>query len=374
MFRIWVDIAVACLKLGMGGASFRAQEKEVVDRRGWVSRERFEDFAEAARLLPAPNRVVLAMVLGRVRGGWIGLCVAGLCVVVPAVALSTACAWAYLHFGALPVVAAMLYGTKPVVPAILLGVTYRLGRRAATDWRLAFLGVAVMLVSLTEFSAVPALLGGGVVGMFWLRARAMGDGQGALLLPAFGLSMVAGAPMVGLSLWTMGAFFAAMGAILFGSGYLLVAFVQEILVYRYGWLSYDHVLDAVAIGQLIPGSIVLIAPFVGFLATGGKCLGALIAAGAVFAPVFVFAAALLPLMSNMQQSAWVRAFLDSVAVCAAGVLAALTVEMGYLSLETEPQWAIASLSAVFILWRGVNPAWMVLCGALAGWAWVALAF
>ena len=366
------DIVVACLRLG--GASRQAIESDVVGRRGWVTRECFEELASAVRLLPVPERVALALALGRARGGWIGLCVAGLCVVLPGVALSTALAWAYMRFGALPVVAAMFYGAKCVVPAILLGVTYRLGRQAVTGWRLAFLGMAVMLVSLTAFSAVLALLGGGVVGMFWLRTRAMGEGQAALLLPASGLSMAAGGSMGGLSLWAMGSFFAAMGAILFGSGYVLVAFVQETLVHRYGWVTYEQVLDAVAIGQLIPGSIVLIPPFIGFVATGGQIPGALIAAGAVFAPVFVYAAVLIPLMPKLQQSAWVRAFLDSVMVCAAGVLAALTVEMGHLSLETWPQWAIASLSAVFILWRGVHPAWMVLCGALAGWAWMALAF
>lgn len=376
------EIAALFFKLGVIGfggpaAHIAMMEDEVVNKRGWLSQEQFLDLVGVTSIIPGPNSTEMAIHVGYLRGGILGLLVAGLCFIFPAVAITTLFAWLYMSFGAVPQVAWLLYGIKPAVLAVILGALWRLGRKALKGWRLTFLGFAVMLVALTEFSAVIALLGGGLLGMFWLRMseREDGPGQALVALPLVGAatSMLAGvAPIGGPSLVALGLFFLKVGAILYGSGYVLVAFLEEALVLQYAWMTQEQLLEAIAIGQFTPGPVLSTAAFIGYVVTGGTLGGALIAAGAIFLPSFVFVAALNPILPKLRESAWVAAFLDAVNVCAVGVLAAVTLELGYLTLDDWPKYVIAGVAALLGLWRGVGAVWLVLGGAIVGWLFFVL--
>ncbi|MDP6042724.1 MAG: chromate transporter, partial [Candidatus Latescibacteria bacterium] len=196
--------------IGFGGsaAHIAMMEEEVVERRGWISRERFLDLVGVTSIIPGPNSTEMAIHLGFVRGGWLGLVLAGGCFIFPAVVLTTVLAWAYLKFGAVAYVAWLLYGVKPAVLAVILGAVWRLGKNAMKEWRLSFLGLAVMLVALTEFSGVLALVGGGLLGMFWLRMARPRSNLMAVFVPmaGTGLSMLTGIGAVvgGPTLWALG--------------------------------------------------------------------------------------------------------------------------------------------------------------------------
>ena len=234
------EIAALFFKLGVIGfggpaAHIALMEDEVVEKRAWLSRERFLDLVGVTSIIPGPNSTEMAIHLGFLRGGWPGLLLAGGCFIFPAVTLTTILAWAYMTYGAIPEVADLLYGIKPAVLAVILGALWRLGQKAVKGWRLSFLGLAVMLVSLTQFSGVLALIGGGIIGMFWLRMTRPRDREHmAVIAPiaGTGLTMLAsqGAVSAGPTLWALGLFFLKIGAILYGSGYLLIAFLEEELV------------------------------------------------------------------------------------------------------------------------------------------------
>ena len=371
------EIAALFFKLGVIGfggpaAHISMMEDEVVEKRQWLSRERFLDLVGVTSIIPGPNSTEMAIHLGFLRGGWPGFLLAGMCFIFPAITLTTVLAWAYWHYGAVPQVTWLLYGIKPAVLAVILGALWRLGQKAVKGWRLSFLGVAVMLVALTEFSGVLALIGGGIVGMFWLRmAQPMDHGNMAIAVPlaGTGVSMLAGTGAIvgGPTLLALGLFFLKVGSVLYGSGYVLIAFLQEELVHGYAWLTQEQLLEAVAIGQFTPGPVLSTAAFIGYLVTGGKVSGALVAAGAIFLPSFVFVAVLNPVLPRLRESEWVGAFLDAVNVCAVGLMAAVTIELAYLTLDSVPKGVIAGVAAVLGLWRGVGAVWLVVGGAVAGW-------
>ena len=378
------EIAALFFKLGVIGfggpaAHIALMEDEVVEKRAWLSRERFLDLVGVTSIIPGPNSTEMAIHLGFLRGGWPGLLLAGGCFIFPAVTLTTILAWAYMTYGAIPEVADLLYGIKPAVLAVILGALWRLGQKAVKGWRLSFLGLAVMLVSLTQFSGVLALIGGGIIGMFWLRMTRPRDREHmAVIAPiaGTGLTMLAsqGAVSAGPTLWALGLFFLKIGAILYGSGYLLIAFLEEELVLRYAWLTQEQLLEAIAIGQFTPGPVLSTAAFIGYLVTGGKLSGALVAAGAIFLPSFVFVAALNPLLPRLRESQWVSSFLDAVNVCAVGLMAAVTIELAAPMLDSVPKMAIAGIASILILWRGVGAVWLVVGGAVVGWLLLAAGF
>lgn len=370
------DIAALFLKLGVIGfggpaAHIAMMEDEVVSKRGWMSREQFLDLVGVTSIIPGPNSTEMAIHVGYLRGGVLGLVVAGLCFILPAVAITTLFAYLYMSYGAVPEVSWLLYGIKPAVLAVILGALWRLGRKAVQGWRLAFLGLAVMLVSLTEFSGVLALLGGGVLGMLWLRTakRDQDSGQALVVLPVVGsVSSIMASVGIGggPSLLALGLFFLKIGAILYGSGYVLVAFLEEELVMQYAWLTQEQLLEAIAIGQFTPGPVLSTAAFIGYVVTGGDLWGALVAAGAIFLPSFLFVLALNPLLPRLRESAWVSAFLDAVNVCAVGLLAAVTLELSVVTLDDWPKYVIAIGAAILGLWRGVGAVWLVLGGGVVG--------
>ncbi|MDA0747505.1 MAG: chromate efflux transporter [bacterium] len=364
--------------LGFGGpaAHIAMMEEEVVERRKWFSHQAFLDLVGATSLIPGPNSTEMAIHVGYIRAGLAGLLVAGFCFIFPAVFITTAFAWGYVHYGALPQVAPFLYGIKPAVLAVILGAVWRLGRRAVKGWRLMILGTAVTLVSLTDFHTVLALLGGGLVGMFWLRAADRGGDAGAVVAGVLALPkkawaatvLAAGGAGAGVSLWPLGLFFLKVGAVLYGSGYVLVAFLEKGLVQEYGWLTQQQLLEAIAIGQFTPGPVLSTAAFIGYVIAGMP--GAAVASAAIFLPSFLFVVALNPLLPHLRRSRWMAAFLDAVNVCAVGVMAGVMLELSAQTLVDWPAMLIGAVAAVAGVWRNVSAVWLILGGGLVGWVWI----
>lgn len=384
------ELAALLLKLGFIGfggpaAHIAMMEEEVVERRRWLTREHFLDLVGATNLIPGPNSTEMAIHVGYIRAGVAGLAVAGICFICPAVLVTSIFAWFYGKFGTLPQVAPLLYGIKPAVLAIILAAVWRLGKTAVKGWRFLPIGLAVALASLLGMNEVIALLLGGVIGMLWLRVSDRNNpliGKGLIALVSIiasatpkiartantALATLTGSAVgmpIGISLWRLGLFFLKVGAVLYGSGYVLVAFLEGGLVHDYGWLTQRQLLDAIAIGQFTPGPVLSTATFIGYLISGP--LGAVIATMAIFLPSFVFVAALNPVVPRLRRSRWTAAFLDSVNISAVALMVAVTVNLAQDILTSWPAWIIALAAAVVgIRWK-VNSAWLVLGGAIIGW-------
>jgi chromate transporter len=376
-------LKLGCVAFGGPAAHIAMYEDEVVRRRGWMSAEHFLDLVGATNLIPGPNSTEMTMHVGYERAGWAGLVVAGSCFVLPAALITGVLAWLYVQFGTLPAAAPFLDGIKPAVLAIILGAVWRLGRKAVKSWRVLAVGVAVLVAVLAGANEVIALLVGGVVGMFWLR---LGGGRGSeganvLAVPIGApftklaglgtLSAGLGAAAASVPLWKLALFFLKVGAILYGSGYVLIAFLHGDLVAGYGWLTDQQLLDAVAIGQFTPGPVLSTATFIGYVIAGAP--GAVVATVAIFLPSFFFVLILNPLIPRLRSWPWTAAFLDSINVSALALMVAVTLELGMVVLTAWPAWVIAVLAAVLTLRFRVNAAWVVVGAAVAGWALSALA-
>lgn len=379
------ELAQVFLKLGIIGfggpaAHIAMMEDEVVKRRGWLARQHFLDLIGATNLIPGPNSTEMAIHVGYIYGGWLGLIISGVCFIFPAVSITAALAWVYVVYGSLPQVAPLLYGIKPAVLAIILNALWRLGKKAVKSRKLLIIGLGVVLLLLVaKIDQVFALLIGGILGMFWLR----GDkdippkSQANLLIAglttsAFSAS-VAPVAAANVPLWQLGGFFLKIGSILFGGGYVLVAFLQGGLVEEYGWLTQQQLLDAIAIGQFTPGPILSTATFVGYIIAGIP--GAIVSTIGIFLPSFFFTAALNPLVPRLRTSKWTAAFLDAVNVSSVALMVVVTLQLAVTTLTVaKPPYidflavVIAIISAILAIRYQINAAWIVLGAACLGWA------
>jgi chromate transporter len=392
--RLW-EVCLLFLKLGATGfggpaVTIAMMEDEVVHRRQWLTRPYFLDIVGATNLIPGPNATEIAIQVGYIHAGWPGLVLAGLCFILPGALLTLALAWAYRLYGTLPAIMPFLGGIKPAVLAVIVGAVWRMGKGAiqshtrARRWRLVAVGLGVTLASLLGVDEIPALFAGGFAGMLWLQANALRQlrppGGTLLILPWLAawtralppaVSAIAGSAPSGPSLWLLFLFFLQVGAVLFGSGYVLIAFLEGGLVDRFGWLTSQQLLDAIAAGQFTPGPLSQTATFVGYLVLGIP--GAALATLGMFLPSFLISLALSAIVPHLRRSAWVAAFMDAVNVCALGLMAAVAAKLGAATLTTwsaVPTWAavaIALLAALVALRFEVNSAWLVLGGALLGW-------
>ena len=374
--------------IGFGGpaAHIAMMEDEVVKRRLWLTSEHFLDLLGATNLIPGPNSTEMAIHVGYIYAGWLGLIVAGVCFILPAVLITAGFAWVYVAYGSLPQVAPLLYGIKPVVLAIILNALWRLGKKAVKTRKLLVIAVGVVaLLLLLKLDEAIALLIGGLLGMVWLRTtdgdKLPGDQANLLIaslttgatLKATGAvgASVATTSAATVPLWQLGWFFLKIGSVLFGGGYVLVAFLQGGLVQEYGWLTQQQLLDAIAIGQFTPGPVLSTATFIGYIIAGVP--GAIVSTVGIFLPSFVFVAMLNPLIPRLRASKWTRAFLDSVNVSSVALMAVVTLQLGAATL-TVPEApfvdflavAIAIVSAILAIRFSLNAAWLVLGAALIG--------
>ena len=368
------ELAGLFLKLGtiaFGGpaAHIAMMEDEVVRRRNWLTREQFLDMLGATNLIPGPNSTEMAIHVGYVRAGLPGLLVAGASFILPAVLIVLGFAWAYVRFGQLPAVGHILYGVKPVVVAIVVQALWRLGRTAIKTRLLA--GIFAIAVVATAFGVnelIVLFAGAAVVAMSETKRRPTlplaiaGPTTWPATAPAVATTTAATA--IGIGLWPIFFVFLKIGSVLFGSGYVLLAFLRSDLVARLGWLTESQLLDATAVGQVTPGPLFTTATFIGYLLAGWG--GAMAATIGIFLPAFVFVALSAPLLPRLRQSKWAGGFLDGVNVTSLALMAVVTAQLAHAAV-TDFQTAILSIaSAVLLLVWNVNSTWLVLGGALAG--------
>lgn len=365
------ELALLFLKLGataFGGpaAHIAMMEDEVVRRRQWMTRERFLDLVGATNLIPGPNSTEMAIHIGHARCGWVGLLVAGICFIVPAVIIVTAIAWAYVHYGTLPAVEGVLYGVKPVIIAIVVQALWGLGRTAAKNRWLVALGIAALAACLAGVNELVVLLGAGAISGVAVSAKARRAMGAASLLPWPILATGAGASggAVAFGLWPLFLVFLKIGAVLFGSGYVLLAFLRSDLVDNLHWLTETQLLDAVAVGQITPGPVFTTATFIGYI-LGGPAAAAVATVG-IFLPAFVFVAVSGPLVPRIRASRTAGAVLDGVNVASLALMAAVTLQLGRAAIFDVPTALLAAGSAALLIRYRINSAWLVLGGTAVG--------
>lgn len=372
------ELARLFLKLGViafGGpaAHIAMMEDEVVRRRRWLSREKFLDLLSASNLIPGPNSTELAIHIGHQQAGWPGLLVAGSCFILPAALIVMAFAWAYVRYGSLPQVGNILYGIKPVIIAVVLQALWGLARSAAKTKFLALVGLAAVVLSFLAVHELLVLFGAGAVVALvqWINRERKRRKEAALsLLPVFSFGSIfqttvpAGAAAAPFGFWPLFLFFLKVGSVLFGSGYVLLAFLRGDLVDRWHWLTNAQLLDAIAVGQVTPGPVFTTATFIGYVLAGPR--GATVATLGIFLPAFFFVAISGPLIPRIRRSQIAGAFLDGVNVGSLALMLFVTFELGRTALVDVTTIILALLSALLLIRYRVNSAWLVLGGAITG--------
>lgn len=360
------EIARLFLRLGLtafGGpaAHLGLMEREAVTRRKWMSRESFLDLVGACNLLPGPSSTQVAMALGYTRAGWLGLVIAGTCFIVPAALATLGLAWAYVRYGSLPQAQGLLYGAKPAMIALIAQAVWKLGRTALKSAWLTVAGAMCFAAALLEAPPLAVLLvcGGVTLAVAWGRRRTS-TAAGLALLPVG----VGGGAAGAIGLWPLFLVFLKLGVVVFGSGYVLLAFLQKDLVDRLHWVTRGQLLDAVTAGQVTPGPLFAAATFLGYVIGGWG--GAAVATAAIFLPSFVLAGVAAMLAGPIRRSAVAGAFLDGVNVAAVAVMASVAIALGRAALVDAWTWGVGLACAGLMIATKVNPAWLILGGALVG--------
>ncbi len=361
------ELAVLFLRLGATGfggpaAHIAMMEDEIVRRRAWISRERFLDLVGATNLIPGPNSTELALHIGLLRAGYAGLLTAGICFILPAALLVTLLAYAYVAAGALPATALAFTMVKPVVVVIVAQALWKLGRTAARTVPLGLLGAASVLLLFAGLNELVVLAIGAAAGIGLRGAR---TGNAAWIVGGGALTATGatnGAISFGLAPLFVSLF--KIGGVIFGSGYVLIAFLRSEFVDRLHWISNAQLLDAVAVGQLTPGPLFTAATFIGYLVRGAP--GAVVATVAIFLPGFVLVALSSPLVSRLRRSPAFSGALDGVNVASLALMLVVTVQLGQDALVTPLSWGVGALAAVAVFTFRVNASWVLLTAAGAG--------
>jgi chromate transporter len=362
------ELALFFLRLGttaFGGpaAHIAIMEDELVRRRKWLSREKFLDLLGASNLIPGPSSSEVAIHIGYLCAGWRGLLIAGICFILPAALMVAGLGWLYVHFGKLPAIAGVLYGIKPVVIGIVLQALWSLGRTAIKTTFLGLVAVLALVLVLSILGLHPLLLlllAGGVACVPALRTSRIS----LSVLPFLTIGGGILAATASFSLVSLFLVFLKLGATVFGSGYVLLAFLRADLVTHRGWLTDAQLVDAVAVGQVTPGPVFTTATFIGFILGGIR--GAVISTVGIFLPAFLLVAVSGPLVSRIRKSGSAGAFLDGVNVGALALMAAVTWQLGRASLIDALTVLLAVVSLIALLRFRVNSAWLILGGAAIG--------
>ena len=380
------EVASLFLRLGFtafGGpaAHIAMMRDEVVKRRKWLSDEQFVDLWGTCNLIPGPTSTELAIYLGYQRAGWRGLIVGGLCFIGPAMLIVLALAWAYVTFGSLPQVAELFYGIKPVVVAIIAYALWGLCRTVLKGVWQVIVALLILGLYLLGINVIFLLFGGGIfyglvrIAERWYREKrtpikpplASFAGIYALQLQWLAVSApIASFATIAIpfSLPTLFLTFLKIGAILYGSGYVLLAFLRSDFVLQLHWLSDRQLLDAISIGQFTPGPVFTTATFIGYVL--GGLPGALLATLGIFLPSFLLIPLIHPIASRLRRSPWAAPFLDGVNVAALALMAGVLFQLGQNALIDVLSWAIAVCAFVILLRFKINSAWLILAGAAIG--------
>lgn len=371
MNKTLLELALLFLKLGttaFGGpaAHIALMEQEVVRRRGWLTHEHFLDLIGATNLIPGPNSTEMTMHVGYERAGWRGLFVAGICFILPAALITLGFAMLYKQYGTLPEVAPFFLGIQAAVIAIILQAVYNLAKKAVKNIPVAVIGVLALAAALLGINEITAVLGGGVLAVLWFQGKRLFQrSEVNNLLPLLLFQAGAALPL-DFSLGKLFFVFLKVGALLFGSGYVLVAYLEDELVTKLGWLTQSQLLDAVAIGQFTPGPLFTTSTFIGYQLGGVS--GAAVATLGIFLPAFGFVWLLNPLVPRMRQSRVLGFFLDGVNIAAVAVMLAAVVQLGS-SVVQDGRGVLIAVLSLFILLRfpKVNTMWIVIGSAVVGW-------
>jgi chromate transporter len=381
------EIAFLFLKLGFtafGGpaAHIAMMKTEVVARRRWMTETQFLDLLGAVNLIPGPNSTELAIHIGFMRGGWAGLLLAGICFILPAALVVFGCAWAYVRFGSLPETAAVLYGIKPVIIAIVLEAIWGLGKAALKSRFLAVIGATSLTLALLGINELLLLFGAGALaGIRKWSWRGVGKKRHLVHLLLILLFVTATVVLVSttvthhdgvhpgsqaraFSTSSLFLFFVKVGAVLYGSGYVLLAFVRDGLVNQRHWLTDTQLLDAIAIGQVTPGPVFTTATFIGYL-LGGP-LGASAATLGIFLPSFVFVALSGPLLPHVRNSPLAGAFLDGLNVAALALILEVVVKLARSALVDAITVGFAVTGLLLLVRFRLNTALLIFGAAVAG--------
>lgn len=378
---VWLFLRLGTIAFGGPAAHIAMMRDEVASRRGWLTDQEFLDLVGATNLIPGPNSTEMAIHVGYRRAGRAGLVAAGAAFIVPAVLIVTALAAVYARYGATPQAAWLMYGVKPVIMAVVFQALWALTRTAVKDLLTGGVGAAALVLYFAGTNEIGLLVGAGLAVMAVQNARRMRLAAAAGVLAAVSTNLarasagaaaaVAGAGAaaaavltVTFSLSRLFLIFLKIGSVLYGSGYVLLAFLRADFVQRLGWLTEGQLLDAVAIGQFTPGPVFTTATFIGYLL--GGLPGAAAATVGIFLPAFFFVAASHPLIPRLRRSPWAGALLDGVNVASLALMAGVSWQLGRAAI-VDPLTALLAVAAAAALLRyRINSAWLVLGGAAAG--------
>jgi chromate transporter len=356
---------------GGPAAHIALMHDEVVNRRKWLTEAEFLDLLGATNLIPGPNSTEMAIHISYRMAGWIGMLAGGGAFILPSTIMALGLAWAYVSFGTTPAAGDLLAGIQPIVILLIGQAIIHLGRMAVKGWLTAVIGLAALLLYFVPIEPLILMIIGGLIVMLAanlsrLRAESVGLVMGGSITEA-----VQKLPLLAEPFSVTGLFltFLKIGSVLYGSGYVLFAFIQSDLVTRLGWLTERQLIDAIAAGQITPGPLSSTATFIGYVL--GGIPGAIAATLGMFLPPFIFVAISSPLIPRIRQSSWAGAFLDGVNVAALGLMAAVTAQLAQTAFVVKGQldWIaiVEGLIAAFVLVSfKVNSIWLILAGALIG--------
>jgi chromate transporter len=362
-----VFFRLGCIAFGGPAAHVAMMDDEVVKQRQWMSREKLLDLIGVTNLLPGPNSTELAIHIGYERAGWKGLFVAGSCFILPAMTIVWILAALYVRYQTVPQVEWLLYGIKPVIIAIILQALFKLGKKAIKDGPTTIAAIGVIVAYFLNVNEILLLLIAGLAVMLIKNLRR--GGTAALFLPLSGTlaqtgGTAAAATVASPSWIQVFLFFLKIGSVLYGSGYVLLAFLQRDLVERLGWLTSQELLDAIAIGQFTPGPVFTTATFVGYLLAGNA--GAIAGTVGIFLPAFLLVGIVNPWVPALRRSRWFGAFLDGVNAASLGLMAGVVFTLGRAALVDWVTIVLAVLAAIAVFRFKINSAWIVLVGGVVG--------
>lgn len=367
---VW-EVVKVFFKMGLfafGGpaAHIAMMEDEIIEKRKWISKQHFLDLVGATNLIPGPNSTEMTMHCGHERAGWKGLFAAGFSFILPAVLVTMLFAYLYTTYGELPDVAPFFYGIKPAILAVIAAAIFKLGKKALKSTELGILGALVLLSSLFGVNEVYALLVAGLLGAFFFYSRnQVSNKEKKQLLPLLLLQTTSISSIATLSSLKVFWIFLKVGAILYGSGYVLFAYLVPELVDT-GYMTQQELLDAIAVGQFTPGPVLSTATFIGYQL--GGVWGSVAATVGIFLPSFLFVLFLNPLVPKMRQSKFLSYFLDSVNIAAVAIMVGVLFEMGTQTLTEWQAIVITALSFIVTFgFKKINVMWTVIGSSVLGW-------
>lgn len=364
------EIGKLFLKLGIIGfggpaAHIALMQEEVVTRRQWMSSQHFLDLVGATNLIPGPNSTELAMHIGRERAGAKGLVVAGTCFILPAVFITGLLAWLYKQYGQLPDVQPFIYGIKPAIIAVILSAIFPLAKQSLKTVQLGVIGLVALVLSLLNINEIYTIFGAGLVALLLVGYKKQHNESTKGIVPFF-LLQIPGTSLLYISAlnWKLFFIFLKIGAILYGSGYVLFVYIESELVAR-GIITHQQLADAIAAGQFTPGPVFSSVTFIGYQINGVS--GAIVSTIAIFLPSFLFVALLNPLVKKMRNSITFSAFLDGVNIASVAVIIAVCYELAKHSIADWRSMLIGLASLLLLFTKKINTAFIVLGGAVAGY-------